>query len=84
MTLHPNIDYGTLNQLLVHLRTFGRNTEADCYQDANYVYRAAREIMEKNKTQTKRRTLSQDKLYALQSMQELKPRFPKIKKRKSN
>lgn len=82
MTLHPNYDYGTLNLLLVHLRTFGRNTESNCYQNPNYIYRAAREIIEKNKTQTKRRTLSEKQLHALQSMQELKPRFPKITKRR--
>lgn len=74
MTVHTQHDRGTLATLKACLKTFGRNTDAESYSSASYVYTAARQVIKNNKN---KKNLTQQQSKSLETLKNRTPSKPR-------
>ena len=74
MTVHTQHDRVNLTTIKACLKKFGRNTDAESYSSASYVYNAARQVIKNNKN---KKNLTQQQLDSLETLKNRTPSKPR-------
>jgi hypothetical protein len=74
MTVHTQHDRDNLATIKACLKKFGRNTDAESYHSASYVYNAARQVIKNN---SGKKNLTQQQSTSLETLKKRTPKKPR-------